>query len=78
MKKPPVHFSLITVCFFVILLSCTRQMAEGLQVKGLRTEMIFNPEGIDVRNPGLSWEISGADRGIEQTGFQVLVSSSPE
>ena len=62
----------------ITLLACPRLMAGDLQVKDLRTERIVYPEGIDVRNPGLSWEITGADRGIEQTGYQVLVSSTSE
>ncbi|MDO9040664.1 MAG: family 78 glycoside hydrolase catalytic domain, partial [Bacteroidota bacterium] len=36
------------------------------------------PEGIDIHNPRLSWEISGNERGIEQTAYQILVASSPE
>ena len=78
MKKLPVKFFLLAACLLVTFFSGTRLMAEGLQVKGLRTEMIFHPEGINVRNPGLSWEISGTDRGISQMGYQVLVSSSKE
>jgi alpha-L-rhamnosidase len=40
--------------------------------------MLSNPVGIDVRNPRLSWEISGTERGIKQTASQILVASSPE
>lgn len=50
----------------------------AIQLSNLRCEMLVNPEGIDTPNPRLSWEISSSKRGVMQTAFQVLVSSSPE
>jgi alpha-L-rhamnosidase len=50
----------------------------SIYISNLRCEMLTNPEGIDTRNPRLSWEISGNTRGIEQTTYQILVASSPE
>lgn len=50
----------------------------NLQLNNLRCEMLTDPRGIDVKNPRLSWEITGDERGIEQTAYQVLVASSPE
>ncbi|HWJ25655.1 MAG TPA: hypothetical protein VNS32_03875, partial [Flavisolibacter sp.] len=42
----------------------------------LRCEMLMDPLGIDIKAPSLSWEISGKERGIEQTAYQVIVASS--
>lgn len=50
----------------------------GIAVQNLRTELLSNPEGIDVLNPRLSWELTGKQRGIEQTAYQVIVASSAD
>ena len=42
----------------------------------LKCEMLMDPLGIDIKAPSLSWEISGNERGIEQTAYQVIVASS--
>ncbi|WP_207425450.1 alpha-L-rhamnosidase [Pedobacter sp. SYSU D00535] len=52
--------------------------AAALNIQNLRTELLINPTGIDVAFPKLSWEITGNERGIEQTAYQILVASSPE
>lgn len=68
----------------VLLLSCLYlsilglNAAEPININNLRCELLKDPEGIDVPAPRLSWEISGAQRALEQTAFQVIVSSSPE
>ena len=77
MKSKSIFF-LINVCFIIAFLSGNQAVAENLKIKNIRTEMLVNPEGIEVRNPRLSWEISGNQRAIEQTGYQVLVASSLE
>ncbi|TXK33905.1 Bacterial alpha-L-rhamnosidase [Pontibacter qinzhouensis] len=65
---------------FIILLSVlgSGQAAANVQLENLRCEMLQNPEGIDVTTPRLSWEITGKQRNIEQTAYQVLVASTPE
>jgi alpha-L-rhamnosidase len=40
--------------------------------------MLINPEGIDVLNPKLSWNIHSDQRNIRQTAYHILVSSSQE
>lgn len=62
----------------IVLFSVTVAHAEDLNLRNLRTEMLSTPEGIDSKNPRLSWEISGSERSINQIGYQVLVASSPE
>src|SRR5690606_29522253 len=63
---------------FAVGFSCRGPEPENLQLSNLRCEMLADPEGIDAKNPRLSWEISGDKRGIVQTAYQVLVASSRE
>jgi alpha-L-rhamnosidase len=77
MKK----FSILS--FFIIitgilLVSFHRGIPTDVQLQNLRCEMLKNPEGIDMVQPRLSWEITGRERNIEQTAYQILVASSPE
>jgi alpha-L-rhamnosidase len=54
--------------------------SEALPVK-LKTEDSFNPLGIDVGSPQLSWILqahSRLDRGLLQSAYRVLVASSPQ
>ncbi|MGI4873016.1 MAG: hypothetical protein ACRYFX_17785 [Janthinobacterium lividum] len=50
----------------------------AVQLAHLRCELLTNPEGIDATAPRLSWELSSAGRGLEQTAYQLLVASTPE
>lgn len=49
-----------------------------LKIYDLRTEMLKNPEGIDVLTPRLSWKIEGESRGLTQIAYRILAASSPE
>jgi alpha-L-rhamnosidase len=60
----------------VILLAACH--SEQITVAGLRCEWLINARGIDSRSPHLSWEIAGGARGVKQTAYHVLVSSSLE
>jgi alpha-L-rhamnosidase len=71
-------FFLMLVCIIIPFLSFSKKEPNNLQLKNLRTEMIINPVGIDTKNPHLSWEISGNQRGIDQIAYQILVASSSE
>ena len=51
--------------------------ASGLTVSGLRCEQLTDPEGIDVRQPRLSWVLESRQRDEVQTAWQVMVASSP-
>lgn len=77
MKYPASSFQAIVISS-LLLISCQEKKTEILQVDNPRTEMLVNPEGIDVRNPKLTWEISGENRGIIQTAYWILVASSSE
>jgi len=61
-----------------VLLSGEPGMLEEIRLTNLRCEMLINPDGIDRLNPRLSWEISGKQRNIEQSAYQVIVASTPE
>ena len=62
----------------IIVCSCSDHTSEFLRLSNLRCELLVNPEGIDARNPSLSWEIVSEQRNIVQKAFQVIVASSPE
>ncbi len=51
----------------------------AVMVTGLQCEYLTDPLGIDVQTPRFTWQLSDTDhvRGQKQTGYQVLVASSP-
>jgi len=42
----------------------------------LRTEMLRNPLGIDIREPKFSWKMEADRRGAKQSAYQIIVSAS--
>src|SRR5579872_2975826 len=50
----------------------------GLVVSGLQCEQLSDPSGIDIVHPRLSWRLSGEGKDIVETGWQLLVASTPE
>lgn len=44
----------------------------------LQCEGQVAPRGLDVRQPRLSWQLAGGNRGLMQTGYRILVASSPD
>ena len=65
----------------LILLNCTTCLSvfaqSALNALRLRTEYRENPLGIDNKSPQFSWLLSDSRKGAIQTGYQLLVSSSP-
>ncbi|ESP87015.1 family 78 glycoside hydrolase catalytic domain [Candidatus Halobonum tyrrellensis] len=53
-------------------------MSDQLRPARLRTEFAENPPGIDARTPDLRWRVDADRRGARQTGFRLLVASTPE
>ncbi|MFT3935714.1 MAG: family 78 glycoside hydrolase catalytic domain [Chitinophagaceae bacterium] len=49
-----------------------------LSVAKLQCEWLGNPQGIDVAQPRLSWQLQSAERNCKQVAYQILVASSPE
>ncbi len=48
----------------------------SLKISNLRCEYAEIPLGIDVLQPRLSWQLESSGQGVEQTAYQVLVSSN--
>lgn len=61
----------------LILLSLSLAL-HAIEVRNLRTESQTNPIALPTAQPRFSWELTGAERGIWQTGYRILVASSPE
>src|SRR5438105_3968422 len=75
MKGLAIYFlAMVSTAFFSSFSGTVQD--KSLQLNDLRCEMLIDPKGIDIKNPRLSWEITGDERGIEQRAYQVLVSSS--
>jgi len=62
--------------FTASILLSSYAFAAGMQLQNLRCEMLINPQGIDVAQPRLSWQLNGSGRNIQQTAYEVLVASS--
>ena len=50
----------------------------SLRVQALRCEYLRDPQGIDVKQPRLSWHLVSEQRGQRQSACQILVASTPE
>lgn len=83
-----VHFVnylfLVTFCAAFICLSnigCGQNVIPDSQknrtpsIDSLRCEYMTNPLGIDIQIPRLSWVIRSTERGIRQSGYQILVAT---
>jgi len=62
----------------ILFLLSLQQFYAQVSVTNLRCEMLVNPLGIDIREPRLSWQLSSDQRNVQQTGYQIMVSSSKE
>jgi alpha-L-rhamnosidase len=72
---PAIVFGLMTIFFWC----CHKQARpELISVGNLRCEQMADPQGIDIREPLLSWQIHSEQRDIQQTAYQILVADSPE
>jgi alpha-L-rhamnosidase len=75
------YFLLFISSFFVF--SCADEktddsLNDSISVAVLKTEMLVNPEGIDVANPKLFWQIQAQENNVYQEAYQILVASSLE
>ena len=55
-----------------------QQFYAQVSVKKLRCEMLVNPLGIDIKEPRLSWQLNSDQRNVQQTAYEIIVSSSKE
>ena len=54
------------------------QLHAQVSIQNLRCEMLVNPLGIDVKEPRLSWQLNSDQRNVQQTAYEIIVSSSKE
>ena len=67
------------VGMFLFVLACAGSTwAAAVQVDDLRCEYLRDPLGVDAAQPRLTWILTSDARGQHQTGYQVLVASTPE
>lgn len=66
------------IAFTVLLMLCGTTLLAQVSLQNLRCELLRNPNGIDVVRPGLSWEISSAQRDVHQLAYHILVASSAD
>jgi alpha-L-rhamnosidase len=66
---------------FILIASLCFSLAQAqnkISVTNLQCEMLNNPEGIDVVQPRLSWQIKSDVNDIKQTAYQIMVASTLE
>ncbi|HEY8898192.1 MAG TPA: family 78 glycoside hydrolase catalytic domain [Niastella sp.] len=63
---------LIAGCFGLL---CVQRSAAQVSLQQLRTENLVNPIGLDASTPRFSWQLTGNQRGIMQTAFEIKVSA---
>ena len=49
-----------------------------INIKNLSIEYLSNPVGIDIEKPRFSWIIESRQHDVQQSAYQILVSSSPK
>lgn len=66
---------------FILIASLCFSLAQAqnkISVTNLQCEMLNNPEGIDVLQPRLSWQIKSDVNDVKQTAYQIMVASTLE
>ncbi|MCF8339361.1 MAG: glycoside hydrolase family 78 protein [Chitinophagaceae bacterium] len=61
------------LCFFILLV---QSGFSQVQIQQLRCELLDNPQGIDVQQPALSWQLDAKERNVQQFAYQIIVSES--
>ncbi|RVT79845.1 alpha-rhamnosidase [Flavobacterium sufflavum] len=74
MKKIVLHTFILIVSFCFSLAKAQNKIS----VTNLQCEMLNNPEGIDVLQPRLSWQIKSDANDVKQTAYQIIVASTLE
>ena len=55
-----------------------KQQAPAVSVTDLRTERLVNPMSLDTPTPRIGWRIEASVNDVMQTGYRIIVSSTPE
>jgi hypothetical protein len=77
MKPSPFPFtSLLRSLVFSFLPFLTSAL--GIGVGDPRVEYLQNPQGIDIVEPRLGWQLKSGQRGVSQQAYRILVASSLE
>lgn len=66
---------------FILIASLCFSLAQAqskIRVTNLQCEMLNNPEGIDVVQPRLGWQIKSDVNDLKQAGYQIMVASTLE
>ncbi|MFV5693404.1 glycoside hydrolase family 78 protein [Flavobacterium sp. LT1R49] len=66
---------------FILIVSLCFSLAKAqnkISATNLQCEMLNNPEGIDVVQPRLSWQIKSDVNDVKQTAYQIMVASTLE
>lgn len=63
----------LTITLFALVLSI-QTFSQSLQIADVRCEYKYNPIGVDLTNPRLSWKINSSERNILQTAYRILVA----
>src|ERR1041384_3057938 len=59
---------------FFLLFACQFAIAQ-MQVSNLLCENLSNPIGLDITQPGLSWQLISDKRNVVQTAYEIKVTS---
>ena len=68
----------ITIAFFFVASFTACNEDSKMRVRYLSCENLTDPQGIDAREPQLSWQLKSDQRGQKQTAYRLLVASSRE
>ncbi|WP_269227195.1 glycoside hydrolase family 78 protein [Flavobacterium eburneipallidum] len=69
---------LYTLILIASLCFSLAQAQNKISITNLQCEMLNNPEGIDVVQPRLSWQIKSDVNDVKQTAYQIIVASTLE
>jgi len=69
---------LYTIVLIASLCFSLAKAQNKISVTNLQCEMLNNPEGIDVLQPRLSWQINAEGNDVKQTAYQIMVASTLE
>ncbi len=67
-----------SILYFLLTLQACGVLKAQVSVVRLRCEDLANPLGIGVDRPILSWQLVSGERNVQQTAYQIIVSSSPD
>ena len=68
----------IVIYSILLIITATHLLQAQVTVANLRCEWLVNPSGIGVIVPRLSWQLQSTQRNVQQTGYNIIVSSSKE